>query len=50
VKSQQEANEIVRAASQRAGVPNSTEAFNTVVAALLWAIADYAYIHYFLQP
>ena len=53
VKSQKEANRIVPGSEPGAPVlPNLGRKLliNTIVAALLWAIADWAYITYYLKP
>ncbi len=53
VRSQHEAKEIVPGSEPGAPVlPNLGKKLliNTVISALLWGIADYAYIHYYLQP
>ena len=53
VRSQQEMNSIVPGSEP--GAPASPQLgrkilANTVISAVLWAIADYFYIRYFLQP
>jgi predicted secreted protein len=53
IRSQQEANQIVPGSDPGAPVlPQLGKKIliNTIVAAILWGIADYAYIHYYLQP
>lgn len=53
VRSQHEANEIVPGSDPGAPVfPNLGKKLliNTVISAFLWVIADYAYVHYFVQP
>jgi predicted secreted protein len=53
IRSQQEAKQIVPGSDPGAPVlPQLGKKLliNTMVAAILWGIADYAYIHYYLQP
>jgi len=53
VRSQHEAKEIVPGSDPGAPVlPHLGKKLlvNTVISAVVWGIADYAYIHYYLQP